>query len=141
MKLAKTIIVFTAILIAGDFQTSAQQSTSPPTSAAGGSSIEQIWEGKWGGTWDGFADGPCSGGIEVTNVTATSADVVYSWGFCGSSVPGSASDSGAKIEDEKLIVRPFPELEMVYIHIDANTLKGEYFRRTGEIASGTFTRS
>jgi hypothetical protein len=138
MKLVQAMILCAAIGLGSAAPAAAQQAASTP--ATGDATPQQHWEGKWEGTWTGFADGPCSGGIEVSEVTATSANVLYSWGDCGSSVPGSARDRDAKIEGDTLTLRPFRNLEMVFTHVDANTLQGNYTQRERVNATGTFTR-
>lgn len=94
------------------------------------------WEGVWSGTWGD----PCTGSIDVSNVTASRADVVYSWGRCGGG-PGS-TDTFGTFEGETLVVDLRGRTSASYKHDDPNTLIGRYRRPSdGSDARGEFTRS
>jgi len=105
-----------------------------PLPAAEVAAAKQQWGGKWVGSW---GDG-CMGSIEVSEVTGTSAKVLYSWWNCGERPPGSQMDPGSPISGDTLTVDA-GWARVTYVMTGPNTLQANYTSRRGD-ARATFLR-
>ena len=83
------------------------------------------WHGRWGGTLDGY--------LVVTEVTPTTAQVIYSWGTNRNVRDAGWVPRTATFEGEKLIVPVNKErdIKAVYEMNDDGTLTGIYTRPGG----------
>lgn len=129
----------------------ASASISAPVQSADTPAVAQpdsaAWSDMWTGTWSGSWGGTCTGSIKVSNVTATRADVVYSWGVCGNSRPGSTDTFGA-FQGNTLVVNLWGRTTARYTHISDDALRGIFNHPASEVqntSSGSgdsvFTRS
>jgi hypothetical protein len=108
--------------------------TAPEMTASQLADLSEKWEGKWAGAWGG----DCTGSIEVTQVTATGADVVYAWDQCPDS---GSTDTFGTFEDGALVVDLWGRTSASYRHESDDVLSGRYSRpRDAVTAEGRFKR-